>query len=63
MDYGALLAALGLVFVIEGIGPFLKPGSMRRLYFTAARIPNRELRIIGLLSIIIGILLLIFAPR
>jgi len=63
VDFGALLAALGLVFVIEGVGPFLNPRGMRRLYFSVTRVPDRQLRIIGLVSIIIGVLILIFAPR
>ncbi len=62
MDFGALLVALGLVFIIEGIGPFLKPGGMRRLYLSAAQIPNRQLRYVGLVSIIIGVLIVKFAP-
>ena len=63
MDFGTLLAALGLVFLIEGLGPFINPGGMRRLYLSLTQIPDNQLRTVGLVSIIVGVLILAFAPR
>ena len=53
-----LAAALGLMLVIEGIGPFLSPGAMRRVYEQAARLDDRALRIVGLASMICGVVFL-----
>ena len=63
MDVSALLAALGLAFIIEGLGPFLAPAWMRRLYLSMAQSPDKQLRVVGMLSIMAGLALLLFAPR
>lgn len=51
----ALLAAVGLMLVIEGILPFLSPARFRRTLLTAAQMDDRSLRIVGLLSMIAGL--------
>jgi len=53
-----LLVALALVLVIEGILPFLNPNGMRQAWVSLAGMDNRSLRITGLLSMGIGVLLL-----
>jgi hypothetical protein len=53
-----LLAALALVLVIEGIIPFINPQSLRRMLETAAQLDDRTLRIAGLASMILGVILL-----
>jgi uncharacterized protein YjeT (DUF2065 family) len=53
-----LWTALALVLVIEGILPFLSPSRMREAFITAARLDDRTLRIIGLASMVGGVLLL-----
>ncbi len=53
-----LLVAIALVLVIEGILPFLSPNGMRRAWLSMAAMDNRSLRITGLLSMAIGVLLL-----
>ncbi len=53
-----LLTALALVFVIEGIVPFLNPESFRRMLVIVARMDDMTLRVIGLTSMISGVLLL-----
>ena len=53
-----LLAALALVLVIEGMVPFLNPQSLRRMVVMVAQLDDRTLRITGLVSMIIGVVLL-----
>ena len=53
-----LLAALALVLVIEGVIPFVNPQALRRMLLTAAQLDDRSLRVAGLVSMILGVLLL-----
>ena len=53
-----LLVALALMLVIEGILPFLKPAAMRGLLAQMAAMDDRSLRISGLISMIIGVVML-----
>jgi len=53
-----LLAAIALVLVIEGLVPFLNPSSLRQMLETVSRLDDRTLRIMGLASMIAGVLLL-----
>jgi len=55
-----LLSAFALVFVLEGILPFLNPNGVRRMYLTVARLDNHTLRFIGLTSMLAGVVLLYF---
>ena len=57
-NWSDLLAALALVFVIEGMLPFLNPQSLRRMLVTVAQMDDRTLRITGLVSMACGLLLL-----
>jgi uncharacterized protein YjeT (DUF2065 family) len=50
-----LLVALALLFVIEGIVPFLAPGMMRRMLLEVSRLDNRSLRVSGLVSMLVGV--------
>lgn len=54
----ALLLALSLMLVIEGLLPFLAPNSFRRLLLEVAAQDTRRLRLSGLLSMISGVALL-----
>lgn len=56
--FNDLLAALGLLLVVEGILPFLNPGALRRTLQTLGEMDDRSLRIMGLLSMLSGVLLL-----
>lgn len=58
MDWSDLLTALALVLVLEGILPFLSPRRLRRTLLQAAELDDRSLRIIGLISMLIGVALL-----
>ena len=59
MEFWQVLpAALALVFVIEGVLPFLSPARWRAMMMTVARLDDASLRRFGLVSMIIGVLLL-----
>ena len=53
-----LLVAFALVLVIEGIWPFLNPNGMRRAMLKIAGQDERSLRIMGLVTMLAGVLLL-----
>lgn len=53
-----LLAAIALVLVIEGILPFLSPSALREVVAQIARMDDRALRVGGLTSMGLGVLLL-----
>ena len=55
-----LLPALALVLVIEGILPFLSPRTWRDAMLQAGQLPDRALRIMGLLSMFAGVVILYF---
>ncbi len=55
-----LATAFALYLVIEGILPFLNPGGMKRAMAMFSSLPDRQLRIAGLASMLAGILLLWF---
>jgi uncharacterized protein YjeT (DUF2065 family) len=58
LDWQSLLTALCLVFVIEGIIPFANPGRWRKIVATMAQVSDQQLRIMGLLSMAIGLVVL-----
>ncbi len=53
-----LIRALCLMLVIEGILPFVYPARWRRLIALVAEMSDRQLRLVGLASMLIGALLL-----
>jgi len=55
-----LLSAIALVFVIEGVLPFIRPESARRLFTAASQLDNATLRFIGLTSMCVGLAILYF---
>lgn len=57
---GSLLVALGLLFVIEGLLPFLAPDRWRRVFLQIAQLSDGQIRFFGLVAILFGILLLAF---
>ncbi|MGH1484867.1 MAG: DUF2065 domain-containing protein [Cellvibrionaceae bacterium] len=54
----ALLAAFALMLVIEGVIPFLYPDKWRNMVAMLAQISDRQLRIMGFVSMLIGVALL-----
>jgi uncharacterized protein len=50
-------AALGLFFAIEGIVLAAFPGSLKRSMVTVLNTPDGSLRIVGIVSALIGVLI------
>lgn len=46
------------MLVIEGVIPFLNPTAFRRALFQMAAMQDQQLRIMGLLSMVMGVILL-----
>ena len=58
MEGDELLRALALVMVIEGIMPFALPAQWRQAMLQLAGLENRSLRLMGLASMLMGLLAL-----
>jgi uncharacterized protein len=58
LDWTDLLAALAIVCIIEGIMPFINPSGMKRLLARMASMEEREMRIVGLVSMLVGLAIL-----
>jgi hypothetical protein len=56
--FSDLGAAVALVFVLEGIFPFLSPGATKRALARVLTFGERDMRIAGLGSMLVGVLLL-----
>ena len=56
-----LLAALGLILVLEGIAPFVNPQAVKRALARILQVSDRELRVVGLGSMLIGVVILFVA--
>jgi len=54
----SLWLATALMLVMEGIVPFLSPNSFRQLLTEMIAMSDQRLRIIGLLSMVLGLFLL-----
>lgn len=54
-----LLAAIGLMLVFEGIGPFVAPKFWRRTLLNAASLQNQQVRALGCVLMVAGVLLLL----
>lgn len=61
MMWTLLLSAIGLLFVFEGILPFLSPVTWRRVLQQMFVQSDQTLRIIGLVSMLIGLGLVVIA--
>ena len=61
---GLLIAsAVALVLILEGLLPFLNPGAWRRVFERALEMTDAQIRLVGLGSLIAGVLiLLVFGP-
>ena len=53
-----LLAALGLLFILDGIVPFINPSGFKRTLAKMLEFRDRELRIAGLGSMLVGLVIL-----
>jgi hypothetical protein len=61
---GVLLAsAIALVLIFEGLLPFLHPGAWRRVFERALQLSDAQIRLLGLASLALGVVvLLVFGP-
>ena len=53
-----LLVALSLMLVIEGLMPFLNPRGLRETLRMVSELDDSTLRVIGLLSMVLGVVML-----
>lgn len=60
LDWGDLLAATALMLVFEGILPFIAPQGMRQTWLNLAQMNDQTLRMIGLASMLAGLVMLYF---
>ena len=60
MDSDTFWAALALMLVMEGLLPFLSPRSWRATFQRLMTLRDGQLRFFGLMSIVIGLVLLAF---
>lgn len=56
-----LLAALGLMLVLEGLLPLLAPGAWRDTFKRMIELKDGQLRFVGLISIFGGFLLILLS--
>jgi uncharacterized protein YjeT (DUF2065 family) len=61
LSFSDLFSALALVFVLEGIIVFVNPRGLKRVLTWVLDCKDRELRIAGLLSMLVGIAILFLA--
>ncbi len=61
MNWHDLLNAVALLLILEGLLPFVSPGSIKKIYKTMLQTPESSLRSIGLASIVAGLVLLYFS--
>ena len=59
--WSELLTALALVLVLEGIMPFINPAGLRKMIILVAQMDDAALRVVGLTSMLSGVLLLYLA--
>jgi uncharacterized protein len=58
LNFKDLIASLALFFVFEGIAPFLHPRGVKRAFARLLEVTDRELRIAGLGSMLVGVTIL-----
>lgn len=61
MQWSDLWAALALMLILEGLMPFLSPAGFRKKLLEAAKLEDKVLRTLGLISMLIGLMLLNWA--
>jgi hypothetical protein len=60
LDWSDLLAGLAIFLVLEGIAPFIDPARMKRALAALLMVPDAQLRLAGLGSVVVGVLLLVW---
>lgn len=54
----AIWIALALLLVLEGLMPAINPGGWRRMFEQLLRLSDQQVRTIGLISMVAGLILL-----
>lgn len=55
----ALWGALALMLVFEGLLPLLNPGGWRNVFARVLQMTDGQIRFVGMLSVVVGVLLLL----
>lgn len=55
---GAFWSAIALLLVVEGVLPAIAPNFFRRILYSMAQMDDRSIRISGLLSMVLGAVIL-----
>jgi hypothetical protein len=58
MDWRLFGTAIGLMFVFEGIMPFLIPNRLRGMALMALKLSDKSIRGMGFFSMIMGLIIL-----
>ena len=57
--WDVLLAALALMLIVEGLLPFFSPITWRSVFERATKMSDGQIRFIGLISLLGGVLMLL----
>ncbi len=60
MIWSDLFAAFALYLVFEGLMPFVSPANWRKSILMVVQLQDGQLRLIGLVSVVVGLALLLF---
>jgi len=60
MIWSDLFAAFALYLVFEGLMPFVSPANWRKSMLMVLQFRDGQLRLVGLVSIVVGLALLLF---
>ena len=63
MFWTEILTAIALVLIIEGMVPFIGPGKYRQIVVQMAQLSDNNLRTVGLVIMIVGVVLLFIVRR
>jgi hypothetical protein len=58
LDWTDLIAALAIVCIIEGVMPFINPSGVKRLLEWFSSLEEREMRLVGFVSMVVGVTIL-----
>jgi uncharacterized protein YjeT (DUF2065 family) len=56
--HDAIWIALALLLVLEGLMPAINPGGWRRMFEQILQLDNQKIRVAGLMSMVLGLILL-----
>ena len=60
MDWLALMSALGLCLIAEGLLPFVNPNFSKRIMLSIIRMGDLTLRLMGFITMLLGVVVLYF---